>query len=168
MLTREASVSPGIELIEREAVLLDEQRWDAWLELYTSDCQFWIPAWKGDGTLTGDPQRELSHVYYGSRAGLEDRIVRIRSGRSPASTPMPRTTHVVAHIFATAPPTEGRLRLRSSWTCHVFFPRSRESHAFFGRAEHELMLRDKRWLIAKKTVVMLNDYVPTMFDIYCV
>jgi 3-phenylpropionate/cinnamic acid dioxygenase small subunit len=163
-----AAAGPGVELIEREAVLLDEQRWDAWLALYTPDCEFWMPAWKADGTLTTDPQRELSHIYYGSRAGLEERILRIRSGRSAASTPIPRTTHLVGQIFATAPPSADLLQLRSSWMCSVFFPRSGESQVFFGRAEHRLVLRDGHWLIARKKTVLLNDVLPTMFDVYCV
>ena len=77
----------GVELLEREAICLDEQRWDDWLALFTADCEYWIPTWRHDETLTADPRKELSHVYYANRAGLEDRIVRIRSGRSPASTP---------------------------------------------------------------------------------
>lgn len=163
-----APVEAGIVVIEREAVLLDEQQWDAWLALYTPDCEFWMPAWKSDGTLTTDPQRELSHVYYASRAGLEERIVRIRSGRSPASTPLPRTTHMVGHIFATAPPSMDLLQLRSSWMCSVFFPRSGETQLFFGRAEYRIVLREERWLIGRKKTVLLNDYLPTMFDVYCV
>ena len=162
-----ASLAAGLELVHREARHLDEQRWDDWLALYTEDCEFWMPAWKADGTLTANPRTELSHIYYASRAGLEDRIVRIRSGKSPASTPMPRTAHIVSSVLPAESPA-GRLRLDSTWACHVYFPRSRESHAFFGRSEHELALRGDGWRIARKKVLLLNDYIPTMLDIYCV
>jgi len=60
------------------------------------------------------------------------------------------------------------MRLASSWVTHVYFPRSRESHAFFGRTEHELALRGGDWRIAKKKILLLNDYIPTMLDVYCV
>lgn len=162
-----ASLASGIELVHREARLLDEQRWDEWLALYLEDCEYWMPAWKADGTLTSDPRTELSHIYYASRAGLEDRVVRIRSGKSAASTPTPRTAHIVGSVL----PLESRadcLLLGSSWACHVFFPRSHESHAFFGRTEHELALRDGDWRIAKKKILLQNDYIPTMLDVYCV
>jgi len=161
------SLAAGMELVHREARLLDEQRWDDWLALYTEDCEYWMPAWKADGTLTTDPRTELSHVYYSSRAGLEDRIVRIRSGKSAASTPMPRTAHILGSVL----PLESiadRLRLDSTWVSHVFFPRSNDSHAFFGRTEHELVLRDGDWRIAKKKILLQNDYIPTMLDVYCV
>ena len=64
------SLAAGIELVHREARLLDEQRWVEWLALYLEDCEYWMPAWKADGTLTANPRTELSHIYYASRAGL--------------------------------------------------------------------------------------------------
>jgi len=67
-----------------------------------------------------------------------------------------------------APASADRLRLRSNWVSHVFFPRAEESHAFFGHTEHTLVLDGARWLIAKKRIVLQNDYIPTMLDIYCV
>jgi benzoate/toluate 1,2-dioxygenase beta subunit/anthranilate 1,2-dioxygenase (deaminating, decarboxylating) small subunit len=160
-------LAAGVELLEREAAYLDERRWDEWLALYTSDCEYWAPAWRADGTPTENPRMELSHVYCASRAGLEDRVLRIRSGRSPASTPHPRTTHLIGGILPLETPTAERQRLRSSWACHVFFPRSNESHAYFGRSEHELVLQEGRWQIARKKVLLQNDYIPGMLDIYC-
>jgi 3-phenylpropionate/cinnamic acid dioxygenase small subunit len=157
----------AIEVLQREGAYLDERRWDDWLALFASDCEYWAPAWKNEDSLASDPQSELSHIYYASRAGLEDRVVRIRSRRSPASTPTPRTTHVVSGILPLGEPTATRVALRSSWVCHVFFPRQHESHAFFGRAEHEIALREGRWLIAKKKTILQNDYIPTMLDVYC-
>jgi len=162
-----ASLAAGIELVHREARLLDEQRWDEWLALFVEDCEYWMPAWKADGTPTTNPQAELSHIYYASRAGLEDRIVRIRSGKSAASTPIPRTAHILGSVLPLESPA-GRLRLDSTWASHVFFPRSRESHAFFGRTEHQLVLRGRDWRIAKKKILLQNDYIPTMLDVYCV
>jgi len=161
------SLASGIELVHSEARLLDEQRWDEWLALYLEDCEYWMPAWKADGTQTNNPETELSHIYYASRSGLEDRIVRIRSGKSAASTPTPRTAHILGSVLPLESPAD-RLRLSSSWVCHVFFPRSHESHAFFGRSEHELALRGGGWRIARKKILLQNDYIPTMLDVYCV
>jgi 3-phenylpropionate/cinnamic acid dioxygenase small subunit len=163
-----AALAAGQDVLEREAVALDEQRWDDWLALFAEDCEYWLPTWRHDETLTENPRAELSHIYYVNRAGLEDRIVRIRSGRSPASMPLPRTTHLVGNIRLREAPQPDRLKLRSSWTAHVFFTRSRESHAFFGHSEHDLVRRGSTWLILRKKVVLQNDYIPGMIDIYCV
>jgi len=161
------SLAAGVELVHREARFLDEQRWDDWLALFVEDCEYWMPAWRADGTLTANPGAELSHIYYASRAGLEDRIVRIRSGKSAASTPTPRTAHILGSVLPLESPA-GRLRLGSTWVSHVFFPRSNESHAFFGRTEHELVRCGGDWRIAKKKILLQNDYIPTMLDVYCV
>ena len=163
-----ALLEKGVEVLYRESAYLDEQRWDEWLALFVPDCEYWVPSWKNEEELTSNPQVELSHIYYASRAGLEDRIVRIRSRRSPASTPMPRTSHIISGFLPIDASQADRIRMRSSWVCHVFFPRMHESHAFFGRAEHELVHRDGKWLIARKKTILQNDYIPTMLDIYCI
>src|SRR5690606_27341746 len=88
-------LTAGTDVLTREQVYLDGQRWDEWLALFAADCEYWVPSWKNEEQLTTSPQAELAHIYYANRAGLEDRVVRIRSRRSPASTPMPRTTHIL-------------------------------------------------------------------------
>jgi 3-phenylpropionate/cinnamic acid dioxygenase small subunit len=162
------SLAAGVEVLTREHVYLDEQRWEEWLDLFAPDCEYWVPTWKDEESCTCDPQTELSHIYYASRAGLEDRVVRIRSRRSPASMPLARTTHILGNVLPMAQAQAHAQRLRSSWVCHVYFPREHESHAFFGRAEHELVEADGRWIIQKKKTLLLNDYIPTMLDVYCI
>jgi 3-phenylpropionate/cinnamic acid dioxygenase small subunit len=162
-----ALVVAGTDVLSREAAYLDERRWDEWVALFTPDCEFWIPSWTAEGNLTTNPQTELSLMYFAGRGGLEDRIVRIRSGRSAAALPLPRTTHMVGNILPLESPRKERIRLRSSWTCHAFFPLMDATHTFFGRAEYELTLRDNVWLIAKKKTILENDRIPMPIDIYC-
>jgi benzoate/toluate 1,2-dioxygenase beta subunit len=162
-----ALLAAGTEILSREAAYLDERRWDEWIALFAPDVEFWVPSWTAEGTLTANPQTELSLMYFAGRGGLEDRIVRIRSGRSPAALPLPRTTHMVGNILPLEPPQAERLRLRSSWTCHAFFPLMEATHTFFGRAEYELALRDQGWIIARKKTILENDRIPMALDIYC-
>ena len=163
-----ALLAAGEEVLQREGIYLDEQRWDEWIALFAPDCEYWVPTWTSDRTLANDPQRELSHIYYADRQGLEDRIVRIRTGRSPASTPLPRTAHLVTAVLALEPPTQERMHLRSTWSSYVFFPRPRTSYTFFGHASYELVRIEGRWVIQRKKVVLQNDYIPTMLDVYCI
>lgn len=166
-LAAEELLRTGAELLAREAAYLDERKWDEWVALFASDCEFWVPTWTAEGNLTTSPQTELSLMYFAGRGGLEDRIVRIRSGRSPAALPLPRTTHMVGNILPLEAPEVERIRLRSSWTCHAFFPLMNATHTFFGRAEYELSLRNGVWLIAKKKTILENDRIPMPIDIYC-
>jgi 3-phenylpropionate/cinnamic acid dioxygenase small subunit len=162
------SLEVGRDLIVREAVFLDERRWDEWLALFTEDCEYWVPTWRTEEALTSDPQAEISHIYYANRAGLEDRIVRIRSGRSPASVPLRRTTHVVGNFLLAGAEGKSLIRMRSSWTSHVFDSHHKRTDVFFGHAYYELRRKGKSWLIAKKKTILQNDYLPSMVDIYCI
>lgn len=155
-------------LLQQEGAHLDEHNWDEWLGLYCEDCEFWLPTWLDEETAGDDPQAQISHIYYPNRSGLEDRIVRIRSAKSPASNPLPRTVHLINGILPIAPPESGAMRVRSSWVTQVYFPRTKLLQAFIGRSEFDLALRNGRWLIRKKRALLLNDQIPTMLDFYFV
>ena len=154
-------------LLSREAMLLDEQDWDAWLALYEADAQFWMPAWKSATEPTGDPRRELSLIYYASRAGLEERVQRIRSAKSVASTPLRRTAHMVGNLLLGGE-DEGLLSVKSTFSVHVYDTRQKTQHVFFGRTTHGLVRRETGLKIARKKIILANDCIPTMLDIYCV
>lgn len=160
-------VNLAIELIHREAVYLDEHRWAEWIALYADDCEYWMPMWRTEDELNADPHTGLSHIYYAGRSGLEDRIARITSRKSPASRPLPRTCHVLGTAVV-LDRQDHRMTVRSSWSCHVAFPRNRDAHAFFGSYRHELAWVSDGWRIQKKHIVLMNDYIPTMLDINCV
>lgn len=124
--------------------------------------------WADETTLNNDPRTTLSHIYYDKRKGLEDRIARIRSTRkSPASTPPPRTAHMISNIIPMEASDASQMNLRASWACHVLY-KAREQHVFFGWSEYTLISNTDGWRIARKKIVLQNDNIPTMLDIYCV
>lgn len=97
-----------------EARLLDDRQWDEWLSCYSPQVVYWMPAWGDDDQLTRDPQKEISLIYYPNREGLEDRVYRIKTERSGASTPEPRTTHIISNVELLGESDEG-LEVRYSW-----------------------------------------------------
>lgn len=167
MLASSQIVAQGTEVLQQDGAYLDEGRFDEWLELYTRDCEFWAPTWRSEEDLADSPHTGLSHLYFPDRGGLEDRVHRVRSGLSPASTPLPRTCHLLGNVLALEVPSATRMRLRASWHCDVFFVRGNTSRAFFGRSEVELVQDAGAWKIRRKKVILLNDYIPTMLDFYC-
>ncbi len=155
----------AVELVDREGLLLDAKDWDGWLDLYLEDAEYWIPAWDDERTLTRDPDREMSLIYYPSRAGLEDRVYRIRSELSLASTPLPRTVHMTTnHVVEDT--GDGALRVGSSWSTHSY--RLEQAHTFFGSQEHLLRPRGDGLRIARRKIVVANDRIPNVLDIYSV
>lgn len=158
----------AIDVVQRDGILLDERRWDEWLDLYAPDCVFWAPMWRNETELVESSDEGLSHFYYEDRRGLEDRLLRIRSGKSPASNPLPRTAHMAGNVALTAPPEPERIDLRATWTCHVLLLRARAEQVYFGRAEYSLAASPAGWKIRRKKVVLLNDTIKSLVDIYCV
>ena len=50
---------------------------------------------------------------YSDRTGLGDRVFRLRTGRSAASTPLPRTCHMVSNVRATVD-ADGRCSVKTN------------------------------------------------------
>jgi hypothetical protein len=49
-------------------------------------------------TSSPKTRSEISLIYYANRDGLEDRVFRIKTERSSASMPEPRTSHMIANV----------------------------------------------------------------------
>lgn len=162
-----AAFTAAASLIEEEGLLLDEARWDEWLALFTDDVRYWVPTWRGDGRLSTDPELEMSHIYYQDRDALADRVARFTSPDSPASNPRPRTTHMIGATRSLRGSEPASMMVRSSWATHIYHPRDRTSHVLFGSRQDTVVRCGEGWRIAAKTVVIQNDFIPTMLDIYC-
>lgn len=163
-------LAEAVALLNLEAMLLDERDWDAWLALYEEDAEFWMPAWKSESEPTSDPLKELSMIYYAGRSGLEDRVQRIRSGKSVASTPLRRTAHMVGNVLLAGPDAlvPDAVTVKSGFNVHVYDTRTKSQHVFFGRTMHSLVRRASGLGIRRKKVILANDCIPTMLDFYCV
>ena len=73
-------------LLEREARLLDQHRYEDWLRMFTPECVYWAPG-RPDG---GDPRTEIA-VIFDDRRRLEDRVFRLRTGYAWSQAPRSRT-----------------------------------------------------------------------------
>ncbi len=153
------------DLLLREAELVDDRQWDEWLALFSEDVEYWVPAWDDDSSYTNDPDRELSLIYYKSRSGLEDRVFRIRSGLSYVSSPLPRTCHLVSNIRAGFR-DDGCGEVKANW--QTLSHNDGKTSAFFGFYEYLLQPQGQGWKIQKKKIIVLNDLIPTVLDIYSI
>ena len=57
---------------------------------YSPQVVYWMPAWGDDDQRPATRKKRFSHIYYPNREGLEDRVYRIKTERSGASTHMSR------------------------------------------------------------------------------
>ena len=147
----------------REARYLDDKQWEKWLACYHPQASFWMPSWDDDGSLVTDPQREISLIYYTDRQGLEDRVFRIETERSSATIPDTRTSHNISNIELIGQ-ADGLCKLRFNW--HTLSFRYKVVDHFYGTSFYTLDTRGPNPLIKAKKVVLKNDYVRQIIDVY--
>jgi benzoate/toluate 1,2-dioxygenase subunit beta len=147
----------------REARHLDDRQWEDWLALYAADVDYWMPAWDDDDQLTEDPRSQISLIYYPNRDGLEDRVFRIKTERSSASMPEPRTSHLIANVEVLADRGD---ELDVRYNFHTLSHRYKATDHYFGTTFVTLRKTGGDYLIARKKIVLKNDYIRQVIDIY--
>lgn len=152
-----------LAFLYREARLLDDREWDEWLTCYSPKVEYWMPAWDDDDQLVDDPHSHISLIYYPNREGLEDRIFRIKTERSGASTPEPRTSHNISNVEILAQ-RDGEIDLRFNW--FTLSHRYKVTETFFGTSFYTLDTSGADPSIIRKKVVLKNDYIRQVIDIY--
>ena len=152
------------ELVAREARLLDERDWDAWLALYDEDAQLWVPTWRDEQQLTEDPTSELSFMFLQGRAMLAERVFRITAGRSAASLPLPRTSHLVTGSLVEE--TADHVQVSSAWASHVYLHKEGVLVTYTGRYEHTLGWTEQGFRIRRKKIILVNDRLTAAVDFF--
>ena len=152
------------KLLGQEILTLDSRNWDGWLELYEADAEYWVPAWTDAGVLTTDPKSQISLIYYSSRAGLEDRVFRLRSGKSAAGNLEFRTSHFSQLLDASN--EAANCTVRTNWQVNALL--NNEVAMFFGSAEYLLTESASGWKIKRKKTILANDRPDTLIDFYLI
>ena len=136
-------------LLEREARLLDQLRFDEWLALYCAECIYWVP-----GTPeAGDPRREIA-ISFDDRRRMEDRIYRLRTGYAWSQAPKSRTMRMVSNVevFNTRQPAARMVR--SNYLISEF--RVDGTRYLSGWCGHRFVERNGRWEIAVRQVNLID------------
>lgn len=140
-----------IELfLQHEARLLDEARYEDWLDLYTADATYWLPLERGQT----DPF-ETSSIIFDDRKLMEARVRQFRHPRRHAQTPASRTCHMLGHIEPIGRDAESRLQVRSNLILVEF--RVDRQFIFAGSCEHRLVRAGSSYKIAAKRVDLVNS-----------
>jgi benzoate/toluate 1,2-dioxygenase beta subunit len=136
-------------LLEREARLLDQLRFDEWLAMYAPECIYWVP-----GTPeAGDPRREIA-ISFDDRRRMEDRIYRLRTGYAWSQAPKSRTVRMISNVevFAAADP-EARM-VRSNYLISEF--RVDGTRYLSGWCGHRFVAAGERWEIEVRQVNLID------------
>jgi p-cumate 2,3-dioxygenase subunit beta len=140
--------------IVRELALIDQRRFDEWLDLFTPDCLYWLPI------SEGDPAVEPSLIYDDKQRLLE-RIYRITVA-PPAQQPASRTMHNVSNVDFQETATD---LVKVSCNLMVFELRPGDSlqvglgeqRVFAARAEYHLVPEPECRIKLKKVWLLNRD-----------
>src|SRR6201981_1806488 len=152
------------QFLYREARFLDDKEWDNWLARHAPDAGVRVRSCDDDDQLVTDPQTEISLIWYGNKGGLEDRVFRIGTERSSAtSLPEPRTSHNITNVEILEQ-TDTNYLLRFNLV--TFSYRYKTVDTYFGTSFYTLDTSGAQPLIKRKKVILKNDYIHHVVDIY--
>ena len=118
------------QFLYHEARLLDTQRYEEWLELFTDDATYWVPLEQGQK----DPL-ETSSIIHDDRTLLGLRVRQLRHPRAHARLPLARTVHQVGNV-AVLSESGAELRVGSTLTVVEF--RNEKQRLYGALVEHHL------------------------------
>jgi 3-phenylpropionate/cinnamic acid dioxygenase small subunit len=137
------------QLLEREARLLDERRFEDWLALFAPECLYWVPGTPG----AGDPRKEVA-VSFDDRRQLEGRIYRLRTGYAWSQVPASRTARLVSNVEVFGTAETATFMVRSTFLVTEF--RAGETRVLSGWCCHRLVEHAGGWQILVKQVNLID------------
>ncbi|APX77061.1 2-halobenzoate 1,2-dioxygenase small subunit [Achromobacter insolitus] len=143
-----------IDFVYAEARMLDELRFEDWLNLYTDDGYYWMPLAHGQT----DPRLHAS-LMYEDKLLLRVRVERLAGQRTFSQQPKSRCHHLlqaptVEHGHPDAAPAEGRHVVRTAF--HYVETRQDSQTLYAGWATHHLVEHDRGLRIRLKRVDLVN------------
>jgi 3-phenylpropionate/cinnamic acid dioxygenase small subunit len=161
-VTVDADVSPELQLaVERwlydEAELLDDKRFDDWLERLADDIAYLVPI-RSNRPTRGDrsepPGVQSAHIE-DDKHGLRVRVKRLNTGLAWAEDPPTKTRHLISNVRVDPGDRPGELRVKSNF--YIYIARPNVEHASFAGERHDVLRTvagPRRFELARRTVVL--------------
>ena len=149
------------QFLYQEAELLDERRYEDWLDLLTEDIRYWMPMRRNVkfGELEREFTREGQDINWfdEGKDTLTRRVNQILTGVHWAEEPLSRICHTVSNvqILETTPSVSEPAEV--SVKCRFMIYRNRvetETDFLVGKREDVLRRVDGQWKIAQRKIVL--------------
>jgi 3-phenylpropionate/cinnamic acid dioxygenase small subunit len=145
-----------VAFVYKEARLADEARYAEWLDLWTDDAVYWVPASTDPGA---DPDKHLSHIY-DNRGRLETRIKMLQSGYRYSQEPASLMRRIVSNIEVAAADNDELVAESNFALAELSIQAKREMHWWVGRTTHRLRRQGGELKMCRKKVVLVNAAEP--------
>lgn len=151
-----------------EASLLDEGRFDKWLDLLTDDVRYVMPVrWSVEpnrepGNLDGNDS--IFSLFDDDKASLAIRVQRIKTGIAPSDVPESVVVRFVTNIRAEHAGNPGEFEVRSNFLVHQE-RRGRDTATFVGK-RHDTLRRERGSLkLARRRIDLGQTILPATISI---
>lgn len=137
------------DFLYQEARLLDTQRYEEWLELFTDDATYWVP-------LEHDQKDpfETSSIIHDDRTLHELRVKQARHPRAHSRLPLARTVHQVGNVIILS---DENSELKVGSTLQLVEWRQEKQRVWGALVEHHLRRANGGFRIARKRVDLVNS-----------
>ncbi|WP_205622979.1 aromatic-ring-hydroxylating dioxygenase subunit beta [Sciscionella marina] len=145
------------DLLFHEAELLDRWDLDEWLDLYTEDASYVVPA----NDLPGGESGRDMVLIDDNRVRMVARVTRLKSRKAHREYPHSNTSHQVSNVRL-APVADGELPVKAEFTVWRF--RNGREDCYVGHyrmrlvlSSGQLRIRSKRCVLAMSTLRSAGD-----------
>jgi len=136
------------QFLYHEARLLDTERYEEWLALFTDDATYWVPLEKNQQNPL-----ETSSIIHDDRTLLELRVKQARHPRAHARLPLARTVHQVGNIQISDKGSD----VHVNSTLQLVEFRNEKQRVYGALVEHRLRRDGEGFRIAHKRVDLVNS-----------
>lgn len=149
----ERTLREELELfVYHENGLLDDRRFEEWLDLLAQDIVYWVPNADEDSAVD-----EAGVIVYEDLAGLKARVARTLHRLNPAQKPPPRTRHFMTNLVVVG---DGNGAAEVSASLLLYVSRDQKLFPYPGKSEYKLRKIDGSWRIAQKKIYLINNDLP--------
>jgi len=138
--------------LNHEADLLDANRLEEWIDLFTEDGDYWMPA-AADQT---DPLGHIS-LMYDDKVMMNIRRLNLASPRAPSKDYPVRSVHTISNVKVAPGPAAGEIVATSNFIAIAFY---KTQTLFGGRYTHTLASEDGGFKIRRKRVDLIDCDAP--------
>jgi benzoate/toluate 1,2-dioxygenase beta subunit len=142
------------QFLYRQAEILDDKHWDEWLELFTADGHYWMPASEEQTKADGQP-----NIFWEDLDLMRVRVKRVSHPRAWSQKPPHKHCHMVSNVVIEKhDAATGDVVVRSRFHA-AEFRRDNVRH-FVGKYRHELKKTKDGYRIKLQRVDLVNAEGP--------
>ena len=153
------------QFLYREVRLLSERRYEEWLDLFTEDTRYWMPARETIAGQSDGVASEYEMAFFDDdKVFLAARIKRLRSSLAHAEQPPSRLRYFVTNVEI-EPIDDDTIYVR----CNLLVYQSRLERTeatYVARREDQLCRCDESWQIKARKIILDQTLVPRTLSIF--